>query len=339
MKINLFCTHRAPRDLDFPHELQSRRDASDPDLLQELDHLIAILTGHGQRDMTHRLYHVCRHIERVNHHICIEVEESQLESVARWASDANAIFGLSDGLLRSPTGGVLLDGDGNSDEDAQLPYPDDAVARKARHEEWLAQQGGPVNPMLPPVVGRDELQLRESGEVARRALALLLSARRAESIATGNEISLSSLRSRLPRAYESLTLKEIEFLADEKPEQRTVVNFRYAYECAYVLQWALGLCDEMTFPGSICNVAEVVRRFLQHDESTIIEAAMLRPTDEILDELDMHYRFLWIAREVQLGRSDFRTDLDPGVLQERCVTLNWLTSFQRAEWDDVDCPA
>ena len=339
MHINLYCTHRNPPELEFPHELRGRRDATDLGLLEHLREFLDFVMGHGDREMTQLLYRVCRHIQRVNHHFSIETDEDQLNGVAQWAVDANAILILEDGAVRGPTGLVLVDLDGSADEGAEVPFPADAVNRKLQHEDWLTEQQIPFNINLPPVVGKDELQLREPKDVAQRTLALLVCALRAESIATGEEFSSLNLDTRMQDGFANLSPNESEFMTNHNPDQQAVMRFGYRYECVYVLQWVLGMHDSLNFPTSICDVPLVARTVFQHDPSELIEQAKLRDAEEVLDELDMHFRLLWTAREEAFGDSKFDTELDLAVLQERCVALNWLTFFERADWDDVDCPA
>lgn len=70
----------------------------------------------------------------------------------------------------------------------------------------------------------------------------------------------------------------------------------------------------------------------------MIQQATLRPANEILDEVDTYFRLHWFARHAEHGDESISTDIDIGVIQERRLALNWLTSFENADWDDVDCP-
>lgn len=339
MNVNLYCTHRNPREIDFPHQLRGRRDATDPSLVEHLHEFLDFVMGHGDREMTQSLYRVYRHIQRVNHHVSLELDEEHMNQLAQWAVDANAIVILEDGAVRGPTGLVLVDLDGTADDGAEVPFPDDAVDRKLNHEDWLTEQGIPFNSNLPPVVGMDELQLRDAGDVAHRVLSLFICALRAESVATGKAISMEDLQTRMQAGFESLSPKESEFLAAENPDGQTVASFGYGYESIYVLLWALGLFDSLEFPTNICDVPIVARTIFQKGAPQLVEEASLRDPKDILVELDMHFRLLWTAREERFGNSDIETDLDLSVLQQRCLALNWLTFFERADWDDVDCPA
>jgi hypothetical protein len=67
--INAYCTHRHPPRLSFPHQLNNRRDANDPEFAEHLNGFIGYIMQGGQREMTQSLYHVYRHLQRVQHHL------------------------------------------------------------------------------------------------------------------------------------------------------------------------------------------------------------------------------------------------------------------------------
>lgn len=337
--INAYCTHRSPPPLDFPHQLNSRRDTSDPELADHLNGFIGYIMQNGDREMTQSLYHVYRHIQRVQHHLSFDVEEEALDAFSAWAWKANAIVFLPDGSVRDPSGKTLVSvDDGSCDDEACVPYPQDAIDRKRKHDELLRQHGIPVYEHLPPVVGECELQLRTPAEVARRALALFAVALRAESLASNNAIPPAEIRARIPLAFESLSPVEAEFMQTEVPEQQAIIDHAWRYECLFVLQWALGHFDKLHFPAKICDVPAVARDILDREGTELIRQAQLRPARKILNALDLHFRLHWAARNAQQQAAPPPNDLDMGVIQERRHALNWLTHFEDADWDDVDCP-
>ena len=125
--INAYCTHCSPPSLAFPHELNNRRDRSDPELLEHLNGFVGYVTGQGEREMTQTLYNVARHIQRVRHHLSLNVDEDDLEAFSLWAARSNAICFLPDGTVRDPAGLVLVDPDSEEpEEEAEIPYPEDA---------------------------------------------------------------------------------------------------------------------------------------------------------------------------------------------------------------------
>jgi hypothetical protein len=90
--INAYCTHRDPPPLEFPHALNGRRDRSDPELPEHLNGFIGFILDGGERQMTQSLYHVMRHIERVQHHFSLGVDEDQFEGFSDWAWQTPSVF-------------------------------------------------------------------------------------------------------------------------------------------------------------------------------------------------------------------------------------------------------
>src|SRR5271163_495505 len=128
MLVNAYSTHRSPPELSFPHALRARRDRSDPELAEHLRGFMGFVMGGGQRPMTQTRYHVIRHLERVQHHLALDVEASAMNAFGTWARAANAIVFLTDSSVRAPDGKVLVaPGTGDAEPGADVPYPDDAV--------------------------------------------------------------------------------------------------------------------------------------------------------------------------------------------------------------------
>ncbi|TWT84475.1 hypothetical protein CA13_59540 [Planctomycetes bacterium CA13] len=338
--MNAYCTVRDPIALTFDTESLSYRDRSDPEVGDHLDGFIGFIMEGGKREMTQSLYAVMRHIERVKHHFSFVVSESQLEQVAGWAWENNAILFYPDSSVRDPAGNVLVDPTtGEPDEEAQIPYPPDSRERKLRSEVMLRNRLIDTPDTLPPVVGASELELRDADEVAWRTLALFMAAVRAESLASENPIPVEKLRAKSPMAFEALSPAEAAFLGTESPNPQTVFNFVWRYEALFTLQWALGLHNDMPFADAICDVPLVAQLQIAQPNRERISNAKLRPAGEILDALDLNYRLLWAAREAQQQKREAPASIDGGVLSERQHALNWLVQFQNADWDEIDIPS
>jgi len=335
--INAYCTAVELPPIDFPHTLNARRDLSDPELARHLAGFIGYVRSRGDSQMTRLRYHAIRHIQRVNQHLSLAVAQQDLDAYARWAEGANAIAFLPDGSLRDPQGRILLDAGGQSDEQAQIPYPRRAWERKARSDAQLSARGVRVSDSLPPLVSEPELRLRAPVEVAGRALALLVVAVRAESFVDGQgAIPVADLRRDYPAAFDHLSPREHAFLDDDAPARDDLPQFTWRYEALLLLEWALGLVEALPFPAGICDVPLTARTLMNAKD--LMQAATLRPAGEILDALDLHYRLHWAVRQARLDKSDAPAGLEPGVILERHYALNWLVRFEDNDWDEVDTP-
>ena len=333
--VNAYCTTRELPPLDFPHSLTSLRDLNDAELPEHLDGFAGYVASRGEV-MTQNRYHVIRHVLRVQHHLSLQVEPEHMDDFAGWASRANAVVFLPDGTIRDPAGAVLVyPTDVEPDGDAQVPFPQDAHARKAASMERLEALEIEVAPSLPPVLGVGEVELRQPIDVARRAFGLCVVANRAESLNHGAPLPLETLREQAPQGFLALSPRETAFLAAAAPDPQEVVQSVWRYEALFLLQWALGLTDELPLPTEICDVPALHERMRTSELSS---APSLRSADEILTALDFHVRLHWAVRQARLDEKDPPGNLSPGVVLERHYALNWLIRFEDAEWDEVDVP-
>ncbi len=337
--VNVYATAREVGPPPFAHELLQRRDRSDPELHEHLQGFVGYIMNGGERAMTQSLYHAMRHIERVQHHLSLTVDEQHFDALAGWSRQANAILFLPDGAVRDPSGRVLVDPEtGKAEPEAMVPYPQEAIVRKLRHDAHLKSQGVPVASSLPPVVGETEVTLRAPAEVARRCLALLVIALRAESVNGGDPVGLGQLAKRCRPGVDALTQRERQFAAADAPPQQAVIDHVWRYEGAHLLAWALGLLPVLPPPAAVCSASSLTATVLGHDADALVRDAKLRPAAAILDALDLHLRIHWAVREAQRQGQPAPPSIDPGVVAERHYALNWLTSFEDAAWDDIDTP-
>lgn len=339
--VNAYATVRDLPPIDFAHEFHNQRDRSDPELPAHLDGFIGYVMSRGDGEMTARRYHLWRHIERVRHQLSFSAEEKAFEGMERWALAANAILFLPDGSIRAPDGGVLIDAGGESDPAAALPYPPDAMARRERTLSRMARIEPKPPASMPPSLGTAELELRPAVEVQRRALALLCVAVHAEGIGTGQPDIRPRLRELNPVGMAALSPAEKTFIEADKPDAKAVAQMGWRYEALNTLLWALGDPTGTVERSDVAAEAAIVSRAARELASRPADQARLRPAPEILDALDRTWREQWVVRET--GKSGKTPEgLNPDVLMERHVALNWLTGFQNEPgtgWDDIDTPS
>ncbi|NVB85664.1 MAG: DUF4272 domain-containing protein [Kofleriaceae bacterium] len=334
--VNAYCTHRNPPALAFEHDLKARRDTSDPELARHLRGFQGFVMAGGKRQMTAVRYGVLRHIERVRHHLALEVDESQLEELALWALEANALLFLDDGTVRGPNGLVLVDPDtGDPEDGAQVPYPLAAERRKDATRVFLEQRGIRTPSHLPPVIDETEVEFRSPSDVLGRCCALVAVAARAEGAQQSNQLPLEQIERRLPLALAHASPAERAFLAEEAPGEQAIINMMWRYEALGALMWSIQLLPELPLPTALVDVPLVTRTMLELDTSKPVQ---LRSTSEILDTLDMTFRLHWSTTDARFKGEPSPAKIAPGVVMERHHALNWLVRFEGAEWDDVQTP-
>lgn len=219
-----------------------------------------------------------------------------------------------------------------------MPYPADALARKASHDAYCRTLGVHVANSLPPVLGEGEAVLRSPKEVAERCVALLCVAARALALSQGERDNIEQIYARLPQAVSLLSAEEARFMSDSPPDKQDIINAVWRYEALAGLLWSLGKTEHLALPTDICDVDEVTNLILAGDTQSFIDSARLRPAAEILDALDLCYRLHWVVREAGQRGEEVPANLSASVVSERHYALNWLVCFEDAQWDEVDTP-
>lgn len=338
--VNAYATVRDLPSLDFPHELFGRRDLTDPELAPHLEGFIGYVMGRGDGRMTAARYHLWRHLQRVRNHASFEVVTVDLPDVEAWANAANAVLFLPDGSVRAPDRKVVISAKGESDPVATLPYPPDAVARRARTLDRLRGMEPTPPVSMPPAIGESELVLRRPEDVLRRALALLYVAAHGQAHGTGGEPLEAGQPACNPVGRDTLTPRETGQVRAVAAEHAFAMTWRY--EAANTLFWALGVEPARLADSDRLIDVDALWQSVAHlaNDPDASADLRLRPAGEILDALDRAWREHWIVRQAR--QKDLRLErLNGDVVAERHVALNWLTGFQNGHetaWDDIDTP-
>lgn len=206
-----------------------------------------------------------------------------------------------------------------------------ALQRKARSEAVLRAEAVPVNLHLPVIEDESEALRRSTEEVARRAMALLVVAVKAEGLE-------QEIVDEIVRDYDiapSLSPREQAFVADAGPSEYDRSQFVWRYEAAWALLWALGYVETLGKPVGICDVPQAVTFMQQRNAQQFIADAKLRPHAEILEQADRIYRYHWAVVDARVKGEPAPAELDPGVTMERHYALNWLVGYMQQAWDDI----
>jgi hypothetical protein len=203
--------------------------------------------------------------------------------------------------------------------------------RKLKSEARLKELGLPVNPNLPLIEAESEVSLRSSEEILQRLIALW---------AVSGTAFLP--RNRYFRDYvvaqkcdSWLSKEEKLFLFRDAPSDKQLIQFTWRQECVFFLGWAAGLIGAIEIPSVESKCGSMMDLFPGEleDPHRLRAAIHLRSKQEILDWADLLYRLHWATR--QFGAS-LAPRLNPGVVQEWHLAVNWLTRYEDEDnWDWV----
>ena len=206
-----------------------------------------------------------------------------------------------------------------------------SAKRKFRSEQILSKYDVPINKNLPYIEDEHEALVRSTEEIAKRAIALLTVAVKAHGV---NQEGIDGI----VETYDLesvLSPNEVKFINDESPSEYDKAQFSWRYEAAWVLLWALGYVEELSYPSTLCDVNAAIAFVDQRSTEQFISDAKLRPIAEILDETDLIYRYHWAVVDDRINGRPPPSEINSSVVLERHYTLNWLVGYMGQEWDDV----
>lgn len=274
------------------------------------------------------------------------VVTAALQGVLTWGMDA----------LVDPAGKIILSKDGKSDLEYYMPSevpipadwakdaPPEAVERRNKSMALLRDRHIYVTPWLPLLWERAEEPGRTLEEVCGRAAALLIVSLYSE-CRVGEHMSYEESREFVNPIIESYGAEESFFspeewtyLNDPNSTEQTQIQYAWQYENLWVMEWALGLTDDLFWPTRICDVPQSVRIMREYPSmEELTAAARLRPRKELLSQADLIYRLHWACVDARVMGMPAPQELEEGVVMERHRALFWLAGCdEMCGWDDVD---
>lgn len=208
-----------------------------------------------------------------------------------------------------------------------------AQERKDISIEILKSQGVPFIDHLPLRYETGEVAPREKDEVIARSICSFAAIMCACTIRDNGELTdedKQGAKDFLDNRFgciDKLTLTERRIIEGEASYDEAV-NMGWKYESLWALLWAMGLVKELDFPKDICDCNFVMKTF----SGDFSERVKMRGTDEILQALDLIYRYHWACVNARVNGTK-SAGLDEEVVMERRGGLEWLCC-KGAENDD-----
>ena len=200
-----------------------------------------------------------------------------------------------------------------------------AQERKDISIEILKSQGVPFIDHLPLRYETGEVAPREKDEVIARVICSFAAIMCACTIRDNGELTDEDKRGTKDflnnrfGCLDKLTRMERRVIEGEASYDEAV-NMGWKYESLWALMWAMGLVEELGFPSEICDCKFVMDTFIGDDFSGRVK---MRGTDEILQALDLIYRYHWACVNARVHGTD-SAGLDEEVVMERRGGLEWL---------------
>ena len=215
-----------------------------------------------------------------------------------------------------------------------------AIERRRKNNEFLARKGITYLENLPILEDEMKNDFRNIDDICKRAIACLISIQLACDINNGANYEESrDFCSKMITMYgvQDAVIPKEKRLYNGTYTKQDVLDITWSYECYWSLVWALGLVDTNEFaPNSICNCQKAIDLVVScKTYQEFKNRCNLRDLDEILDMLDLHYRFHWACVEKRVNPDSTNiSDLNPEVVYERRRGLEWLFSNED-DWYNI----
>lgn len=203
--------------------------------------------------------------------------------------------------------------------------------RKKASLQVLNRENVPYIKHLRNLPDDDFFTLQSREDVIKRAIALNLISRRAD----GESRDWLIKKLKQYKLTDTLTEQETIFNEDTAPDDYIVIMFSQRMEACWLLLWALGLIPNLSRPDNFANAERANEIIDTRSIDQFMIEANLRPKREILDALDLHFRYHWAVVDAELYGKKPPTGLRPDVVYQRHYALNWLTQFRDQEWDET----
>lgn len=209
--------------------------------------------------------------------------------------------------------------------------------RKERSDARIISLGIACNAWLPVIEDSEQVKLRDLDTICKRAVACLLSTQVACDIEQGDYEKSSKFFGRLLRIFgaeDALNPME-KRLFDGSYTQQDVINAAWEYETFWAVAWALGLVEDISDGGTMCDCQKAIHLVGDCQSFGVFKGhCRLRDTEEILDMLDLYYRYHWAVVHKQVNPETSIGNLQPGIVVERRRGLEWLLS-EEEDWYQV----
>lgn len=203
--------------------------------------------------------------------------------------------------------------------------------RKNRSLEILKKENIPYIKHLRVLPDDEEIRLQSVEDVAKRAMALNLVAR----FADGESREWFAQKVEQYRLEDAITEQEQTFVDDDNPPDYIVILFSQRLEAFWTLAWALQLFDKLWRPDGFCNSEQAHEMLDSRSPDQFLLDAKLRAKSEIMDKLDLHFRYHWALVNAELYGNKPPKHLEPDVIYQRHFALNWLVQLDAENWDEV----
>lgn len=190
---------------------------------------------------------------------------------------------------------------------------------------------------LPVIEDSTQITLKAIDDIYKRAITSLLSAQFACDINDGNydEAKILFKESLLKYEVQNCLNPKEKRLFDGNYTEQDIIDVCWEYETFWAIAWCLGLTDDISDAENICDCKLAFDLVNKNNAYTdFCSTCKLRDIEEILDMLDLYYRYHWAIVEKRINPQTNIGTLNPDIVVERRRGLEWIVCDTQ-DWYDI----
>lgn len=128
-------------------------------------------------------------------------------------------------------------------------------------------------------------------------------------------------------------------IIDGTYSMQDAIDMDWAYEAYWALCWCLGLVKDIKDASDVCDCQKAIS-FIKKCKTTeeFVKKCKLRSKEEILDMLDLYFRYNWAINDAKIHPQSSIGNLNPSIVMERRRGLEWVVSDVE-DWYETDTQA
>ncbi len=212
------------------------------------------------------------------------------------------------------------------------------IERRNNSNKKIKQLGIVCLETLPVIEDSTQVSLKDIDTICKRAIACLISTQLAIDISENNDYDSSKtffLNMLKQYGVQDNLIEKEKRIFNGKYSKQDVIDVVWSYEAYWSLVWTLGLVENIDYPNQICDCEKaimLVSTCKTYDDFKC--KCKIRDIEEILDMLDLYYRYDWAVTEKRINPDTLIADLNPDVVVERRKGLEWLIANEE-DWDEI----
>lgn len=224
----------------------------------------------------------------------------------------------------------------------ELPETKIQKKRREKNNKFVGKKKIAVADRLMTRWNDDEVELRSLEDICKRAVACFFVIQIACDIGQGNyQEGLDYFKPYIEKfgLMDQLNDKEKK-IVDGTYEMQDAIDMDWAYEAYWALCWSLGLVKDISDASDVCDCDKAIGFVMKcNSVEEFMKKCKLRSKEDILDMLDLYFRYNWAINDAKVNAGTSIGALNPSIVIERRRGLEWIVTGDVNDWYDITLPA